>query len=80
MGLSYYHPNFGALTQPLYLADNFAGQKFKESLTGQFSRGVSRAVAVRCWLGLQSSGGVPGLGVQDGAPTGPAVDVGWLQA
>lgn len=56
------------------------GQKFKQSLTGQFSRGVSCAVAVRCWLVLQSSGSIPGLGVQDGASTGLAADVGWLQA
>ena len=43
--------------------------EIEKSLIGQFSFEVFHVVTVRCWLGLQLSGGLTGQDIQDGSIT-----------
>lgn len=53
----------------------------RTGLARQFSTGLSHAIAVRCWPGLQPPEGFTGLDIQDGALTQLTIDTGcWLGA
>lgn len=54
--------------QPLDFDDNFVGQEFGQAQVDGSSLGVSHEVAVRCWVGLQTSKGWTELDVRAGSP------------
>lgn len=67
--------------QPFYFACDIVGWEFRTGLARQFSIGLSHAIAVRSWPGLQPPEGSTGLDIQDGALTQLTIDTGcWLGA